>query len=85
MNKKWEICECNQDLVQKVAEENHLSELIATILVNREVTEKKEVEIFLNPTRNDFHNPYLMPDMKEAVDRMEIAIQKNEKFMEITM
>ncbi len=81
MNKKWEICECNQDLVQKVAEENHLSELIATILVNREVTEKKEVEIFLNPTRNDFHNPYLMPDMKEAVDRMEIAIQKNEKIM----
>ena len=81
MNKKWEVCDCNQDLVQKVAQENHLSELIATILVNREVTEKKDVEIFLNPTRNDFHDPYLMPDMKQAIDRIEIAIQKNEKMM----
>ncbi len=81
MNKKWEICECNQELVKKVEAENHLSELIATILVNREVVDKKDVEIFLNPTRNDFHDPYLMPDMKKAIDRIEIAIQKNEKIM----
>ena len=24
--------------------------------------------MFLNPTRNDFHDPYLMPDMEKAVD-----------------
>lgn len=81
MNKKWEICETDSELVQKVARENQLSELIATILVNREVVEKKEVDIFLNPTRNDFHDPYLMPDMEKAVKRMEQAIQKNEKLM----
>lgn len=81
MNKKWEICEYDEDLVKKISEENNISEFMATLLINRGITEKEEVEIFLSPTRNDFHNPFLMPDMKQAVDRIEKAIQKNEKVM----
>ncbi len=81
MNKKWEICEYDQEVVKKVVSENQISELIAAILVNREVVDKREVEMFLNPTRNDFHNPYLMPDMEQAVTRLETAIQKNEKMI----
>lgn len=81
MNKKWEICEYDEELVKKIASENQVSELIAAILVNREVVEKREVEMFLNPTRNDFHNPYRMPDMEQAVARLETAIQKNEKMI----
>lgn len=81
MNKKWEICECDLDLVRKVAEENEISELMATLLVNRGITDKKDIEIFLGPTRNDFHDPFLMPDMKAAVDRIEKAILNNEKII----
>ncbi len=81
MNKKWEICEYDLALVNKIAQENSISELMATLLVNREITTKKDIEIFLNPTRNDFHDPYLMPDMRQAVDRMEKAIQANEKII----
>ena len=81
MNKKWEICEYDPELVKKIAQENNISELIATILVNREIVDKREVEIFLNPTRKDFHNPYLMPDMEKAVDRMVKAIETDEKIM----
>lgn len=79
MNKKWEICEYEEEIVKKVVSENQISELIATILINREVIDKREVEMFLNPTRNDFHNPYLMPDMEQAVARLETAIKENEK------
>ncbi len=81
MNKKWEICEYDQEVVKKVVSENQISELIAAILVNREVVDKREVEMFLNPTRNDFHNPYLMPDMEQAVARLETAIKENEKMI----
>lgn len=81
MNKKWEICEQDKELVEKVAKENNLSELMATLLVNRGIVDKKDIEIFLAPTRNDFHDPFLMPDMKEAVDRIEQAIEKNEKII----
>ncbi len=81
MNKKWEICEYDKELVEKVAKQNNLSELMATLLVNRGISTKEEIEVFLEPTRNDFHDPFLMPDMKEAVNRIEQAIKDNEKII----
>ena len=81
MNKKWEICEYDKELVQDIINEKNISETIATILVNRGITDSKDIDVFLNPTRNDFHNPFLMPDMKEAVDRIQVAIEKNEKIL----
>ncbi len=39
----------------------------------------KEEDIFLNPTRNDFYDPYLMPDMDKAVERIIKAINNQEK------
>ncbi len=79
MRKKWEYQECNQEEVEKIVNKFNISKLLATILVNRGITDEKEIEIFLNPTRNDFHDPYLMPDMKIAVDRIIKAINANEK------
>ncbi len=81
MNKKWEICEYDIELVRKIAGENNISELMAVLLINRGIIHKQEIEVFLAPTRNDFHNPFLMPDMEQAVDRIEKAIEKNEKIM----
>ena len=40
MNKKWEICEYDQELVKKVALENNIPDIIASILVSRGITEK---------------------------------------------
>lgn len=37
------------------------------------------IKIFLDPKRKDFHNPYLMPDMEKAVDRIVKAIETKEK------
>ncbi len=81
MNKKWEICECDKTFVEQVAKENNISEWMATLLVNRGIKRKQEIQVFLEPTRNDFHDPFLMPDMKLAVDRIEKAIQQNEKII----
>ena len=79
MNKKWEVCQYDEEKVKQVAKENHLSELLSNILVNRGIDTKEKIDLFLNPTRNDFHNPFLMPDMEKAVDRILQAIQKQEK------
>ncbi len=43
------------------------------------MTEPEQLKIFLHPTRKDFHNPYLMPDMRKAVDRIKQAIKNKEK------
>ena len=79
MNKKWEYYEKDDEAVKKVQEEFGLSRLLATIIVNKGLKTKQEIEVFLNPTRNDFHDPYLMPDMKVAVDRIVKAIENKEK------
>ena len=79
MNKKWEICKENKNDINKISEENGLSDLISGILASRGIIKKEEVRKFLNPTRNDFHDPFLMPDMNKAVDRIITAIQTQEK------
>ena len=81
MNKKWEFFSHDQAKVQEIVEKFNISELLATVLVNRDIVEEKDVELFLNPTRNDFHDPYLMPDMRQAVDRIVKAIKNKEKTM----
>ena len=79
MNKKWEYYEPNEEKIKEIAKKNNVSELFAKILVNREITEEKQIETFLNPTRNDFYDPFLMPDMEKAVERILKAIENKEK------
>ena len=43
------------------------------------MTEPEKLRMFLHPTRKDFHDPFLMPDMKKAVDRIKKAIENKEK------
>lgn len=81
MNKKWEFYEENNDKIAEVAEKHNISELLTKILLNRGITEDKEIDTFLNPTRHDFYDPYLMPDMEKAVERIIKAINNQEKVM----
>lgn len=81
MNKKWEICKINEEDINKICEENNLSQLIGSILASKKIISKDEIREFLNPTRDDFHDPFLMPDMEKAVERVLIAIQNKEKII----
>ena len=81
MYKKWEFYKTDEDKVRLIAEKHHISELLATVLVNRNIIEDEDVRVFLEPNREDFHDPYLMPDMEEAVNRILKAIKSNEKVM----
>ena len=81
MNKKWEFFNSDKEKIDELVTNLGISELLATVLVNRGIVDEEEIKIFLNPTRSDFHNPYLMPDMEIAVDRIIKAIETNEKVM----
>ena len=81
MNKKWEFYGENSEEIIDIAKEHNISELLTKILVNRGITDDKEIDTFLNPTRNDFYDPYLMPDMDKAVERIIKAINNQEKVM----
>ena len=79
MNKKWQICETDKEKVNKLKSKYNISELLATILVNKNITTQKEINEFLNPTRNDFFDPFLMNDMDIAIKRIKKAIENQEK------
>ena len=81
MNKKWEFYDSDNAKIKEISQKFNISELLATVLVNRNIKTDEEITLFLNPTRNDFHDPYLMPDMKIAVDRIIKAIDEKEKTM----
>ena len=81
MNKKWVCNEINLENVGKIKEKYELSDLVASILVKRNIIEEEQIRIFLEPTRNDFYDPFLMPDMEKAVDRIIKAIDNKEKVM----
>ena len=80
MNKKWQVYETNETEINKISEKYHLNKLLATIIVNRKINEN-ELEVFLNPTRKNFHDPFLMPDMEIAVERIIKAINDKEKII----
>lgn len=79
MNKKWEYYGKEDEKVEQIQKQFGLSRLLSTILVNKGLENKDEIDVFLNPTRKDFHDPYLMPDMEIAVKRIIQAIENQEK------
>ena len=81
MNKKWECYQSDEEKVEKISKEFNISPLVATILVNKGLQSNQDIEKFLNPTRKDFYDPYLMPDMEIAVDRIIKAIDEKEKII----
>ena len=79
MRKKWEYRELDDEKINSIASKFGVPKLLATVLVSRGIVDDEEIKVFLKPTRNDFHDPYLMPDMEKAVDRIVNAIESQEK------
>ena len=80
MTKKWQIYESNNEKIEEISKKYNLNKLLATILVNRNI-EENQIETYLNPNRKNFHDPFLMPDMEVAVNRILKAMENKEKII----
>lgn len=56
------------------------SDLYQILLKNRNIKEE-DLEWFFHPQISDLHDPYLMPDMEKAVNRILIAREKKERIV----
>ncbi len=81
MKKKWECMAPSKEMIEKISSRFGISELIAGVLVNRGLTEEKPIEVFLNPTRKDFYDPYLLEDMDIAVEKIHEVIDKRGRIL----
>ena len=54
-------------------------DIVTDILIKRGLTTKQARDAFLNPSYNAKHDPFLLPDMKPAVERLVRARDKQER------
>lgn len=54
---------------------------VSELLVQRGITSIAEAEKFFHPSLRDLHDPFLMPDMNKAVDRINRAMGAKEKIL----
>ena len=46
MNKKWQIYETDESQVEEIAKKYNLNNLLATILVNRNIIQEQDIKLF---------------------------------------
>ncbi|MBK6721845.1 MAG: DHH family phosphoesterase [Acidobacteria bacterium] len=81
MNKRWTIRKHDADAVNKLAADISVKPLIAALLIARgHETAEKAIQ-FLNPSPEHLHEPFLLKGMREAVDRVQKAVDAKEKIM----
>lgn len=78
MQKVWNIKKVNEDYVKRIMKEYNVSEVMAKLLINRNI-EFEDIGEFLNGNLELLKDPYLMKDMDKFVDRVDIAIKNKEK------
>lgn len=81
MRKKWRIKPYSREASAKLASELGVSQLLAGALLNRGITTKQEGELFLHPEMIPFYDPFLLPDMDKAVNRIVQAITNKEQIV----
>ncbi len=73
---KWFIKNKKADY-KAISNSYGVSELLAKLIVNRNIKSGQELEMYINPSIDKMHNPYLMKDIKLAVDILEDKIKNN--------
>jgi single-stranded-DNA-specific exonuclease len=82
MEKRWIVKEKGDSVVVKqLADALVVSESLANLMVQRNITTAAEADAFFLPSLNYLHDPFLMKDMNLAVDRISSAIKKNERIL----
>ncbi len=82
IEKRW-IIRQDYDLetVENLAASLGVDRIIATLLVERGITTFEEARRFFRPGLDQIHDPYLMKGMKQAIDRINLAIAEHQRIM----
>lgn len=80
MNKRWMLRRCKID-VKDLSKRSGVSEIIASILINRGITTEDKIKGFMNPTMEKLYDPLLMKDMDKGTDIIYKAIKEEKKIV----
>ena len=82
IEKKWIVKEQgNPAAVRALSAELGIDQVLANLLVQRNITTAERAREFFKPDLSKLHDPFLMKDMDKAVERLEKAISNEEKVL----
>ena len=82
MEKRWVTKPgVNQNEVEHLAEILNINNLLATLLVQRGIKTFDHAKKFFRPSLQSLYDPFRMKDMNRAIERIEKAIQCNQKIL----
>jgi len=82
MQKRWVLKpKSNSNKVSHLKSELGVNDIVANLLVSREIETYEQAKYFFRPSLDHLHDPFLMKDMDVAISRIERAIGNKEKIL----
>lgn len=81
MEKRWNILPADRAAAQSLQAELRINEVLCGLLVQRDIRTYDQAKDFFRPQLSALHDPWLMKDMRAAVDRILSAVERGEKIL----
>ena len=81
MEKRWNINIPNVEQSAALYETLKINSRLCNILVQRGIDNYDKAKDYFRPKLTDLHDPFLMKDMRKAVDRILTAVEEEEKIL----
>jgi len=81
MNRRWLVNKTNKDFLEYLSRKASISTTFAQILINRGLKDIDSIRDFFSPSIENLHDPFLMPDMEKAVERIKSASNRKETIL----
>ena len=77
--KRWQIGRQEKEAAQEISKSSKISPTLAQVLINRGLSGIAEIDAFITPKLNFLSNPYDIPGMEKAAQRVLLAKEKGER------
>lgn len=79
LEKRWVVHAVNHEEQGMLAHALSISTITASVLLARGVVSREQARCWLSPQQVALHDPFLIPDMEKAVDRLRRAVAAGER------
>lgn len=81
MEKRWNLLQANPTQVRDLQAALKIHPILCELLVQRGITDFDAARKFFRPSLDHLHDPWLMKDMRKAVDRINLAFNRDDKVL----
>lgn len=78
---RWQLSPAHPQEAASLAAAAHIPQVIAELLISRDIATPEAAHRFLNPETGQLHDPFAMLGMTAAADRLELAIARRETIL----